>query len=267
MIYYGDEQGFTGTGGDQLARQTMFASKVADYLDDDLLGTDRTHAQDNFNPSHPLYELIRQLASSHQSPSGTAQRRPPGSLRKRRSRDLRLLPASTASSNASTWWRSITASPTKTGPSRPTSPTADFVKVYGSGPEQLTTNDNRLLTVTVPALSTVVYRIGKPDPAIRCSAADLAGEARGRRPRRIHGCSVSATVGGSSFNEVTFYARVGNDDWKSIGTDDTRPYRVFHDVSSIPDRKQVTYRAVVRDNAGHQRLSGSATAHSFRRPS
>ena len=29
VVYYGDEQGFTGTGGDQLARQTMFASQVA----------------------------------------------------------------------------------------------------------------------------------------------------------------------------------------------------------------------------------------------
>ena len=32
-------------GGDKDARQDMFASQVADYLDDDLLGTDRTHAQ------------------------------------------------------------------------------------------------------------------------------------------------------------------------------------------------------------------------------
>ena len=48
VIYYGDEQGFTGSGGDQVARQTLFASQVPDYLDDDLLGTTRTHAQDNF---------------------------------------------------------------------------------------------------------------------------------------------------------------------------------------------------------------------------
>jgi alpha-amylase len=61
-IYYGDEQGFTGTGGDQVARQTMFASRVADYLDDDLLGTERTHAQDNFNSEHPLYRRIGDLA-------------------------------------------------------------------------------------------------------------------------------------------------------------------------------------------------------------
>ena len=42
VIYYGDEQGFTGTGGDQVARQSMFASQVPEYLDDDLLGHLRT---------------------------------------------------------------------------------------------------------------------------------------------------------------------------------------------------------------------------------
>ena len=40
-----------------------------------------------------------------------------------------------------------------------------------------------------------------------------------------------------------------------IGTNDTRPYRVFHDVSGVPDGKLVAYRAVVRDNAGHTRVS------------
>ncbi|MCZ9341858.1 alpha-amylase family glycosyl hydrolase, partial [Streptomyces sp. TRM76130] len=49
VVYYGDEQGFTGAGGDKDARQTMFASRTADYLDDDLLGTDRTHAEDAYD--------------------------------------------------------------------------------------------------------------------------------------------------------------------------------------------------------------------------
>ena len=68
VVYYGDEQGFTGTGGDQVARQTMFASQVPEYLDDDLLGTTNTHAQDNFVTTHPLYQKIHdlaQLASEH----------------------------------------------------------------------------------------------------------------------------------------------------------------------------------------------------------
>jgi glycosidase len=62
VVYSGDEQGFTGGGGDKDARQDMFASKVPDYLDDDLLGTTRTHAQDNYETGHPLYRAIADLA-------------------------------------------------------------------------------------------------------------------------------------------------------------------------------------------------------------
>ena len=62
VIYYGDEQGFTGDGGDQDARQDMFPSQVASYNDDDLIGTDETTATDNFDADHPLYQSIGELA-------------------------------------------------------------------------------------------------------------------------------------------------------------------------------------------------------------
>ena len=61
-IYSGDEQGFVGKGGDQDARQDMFASKVASYNEDKLLGTSSTNAQANFNEQHPLYREIATLA-------------------------------------------------------------------------------------------------------------------------------------------------------------------------------------------------------------
>ena len=61
-IYSGDEQGFVGKGRDQDARQDMFASQVASYNEDKLLGTNSTTAQANFNPAHPLYREIAQLA-------------------------------------------------------------------------------------------------------------------------------------------------------------------------------------------------------------
>jgi glycosidase len=61
-IYYGDEQGFVGDGGDQDAREDMFPSRTAVYNDNDLLGTRATTAQSNFDPAHPLYRLIRQLS-------------------------------------------------------------------------------------------------------------------------------------------------------------------------------------------------------------
>ena len=61
-IYSGDEQGFVGTGGDQGARQDMFASRVA--RDNALvpLGTGKTTATDSFDTAHPLYRTIATLA-------------------------------------------------------------------------------------------------------------------------------------------------------------------------------------------------------------
>ena len=93
VVYYGDEQGFTGTGGDQVARQTMFASQVPEYLDDDLLGTTRTHAQDNFETESSAVHRHRRPGRARQGAPGPAERRPPAPLRQRRTGDLRLLPA------------------------------------------------------------------------------------------------------------------------------------------------------------------------------
>jgi glycosidase len=61
-VYYGDEQGFAGIGGDQSARADMFASKVAEYNDTPLVGTRRTTATPSFTTDHPLYGRIRNLA-------------------------------------------------------------------------------------------------------------------------------------------------------------------------------------------------------------
>ena len=62
-IYYGDEQGFVSDGNDQLAREDMFPSQVAVYNDNDLIGTDATTAQANFDTRHPLYRLIAELSA------------------------------------------------------------------------------------------------------------------------------------------------------------------------------------------------------------
>jgi glycosidase len=62
VIYYGDEQGFVGRGGDQGSRQDMFASQVAVYNEQPLLGTQATTATSSFNVTHPLYRLIAELA-------------------------------------------------------------------------------------------------------------------------------------------------------------------------------------------------------------
>lgn len=76
-IYSGDEQGFAGDGGDQDAREDMFASRVATYLDNRLIGTTTTNATAHFGGANPLYREIATLArirTAHPALTRGAQR-------------------------------------------------------------------------------------------------------------------------------------------------------------------------------------------------
>jgi alpha-amylase len=257
VIYYGDEQGFTGSGGDQVARQTMFASQVPDYLDDDLLGTTNTHAQDNFEQGHPLYRSIADLAELTEEHDalrdGAQQHRLSSSgpgvyafsrIDRREQREYVV-----ALNNAET--AQTAAIPTWTERDR-------FKRLYGSGPRSLKSDSSGRLTLTVPALSAVVFKLdgriekSRSAPSISLRQPAPAAQSRGRM-------LVQADVGGDSFYEVAFQADSGRG-WKSIGADDNAPYRVFHDVSGLRAADDVRYRAIVLDNRDHTRTSASRTA-------
>ncbi|OLF05356.1 alpha-amylase [Actinophytocola xinjiangensis] len=258
VIYYGDEQGFTGPGGDQDARQTLFASRVPEYLDDDLLGTDATHAGDNYDRRHPLYRSISRLAevtAAHPALRDGVQQHRLSSAesgvyafsRTDRARGREYVVALNNSEAPKT-----VAIPTYTAGK-------SYKLVYGTGSGRLSTSRDGTLTVTVPALSTVVYglngRIPRSAGAPRISLAPPvpAAESRGR-------LEVTADVRGSSLYEVSFEARVGGGRWQPVGTDDNAPYRVFHDVSGAAPGTPVEYRAVVLDNAGHTRAAAPVRA-------
>jgi hypothetical protein len=236
----------------------MFPSRVDAYLDDDLLGTSRTHAETSFDRDHPLFQRIQrlnQLATSHPAlRNGAHQHR-------------------YASDEAGIYAFSrlhrgqmreyVVALNNSLKPQTAAIPTyvrrGQFVRVYGQGEDTVRSGAARRLRLTVPALSTVVYRSARPIPR-----SDNAPRVGLRQVRPSAGSNsrmrVAARVGGASFNEVTFYARVGDGRWRAVGTDDTRPYRVFHDVSSRRTGARLTYRAVVRDNAGHERVSAPRRA-------
>ena len=256
VVYYGDEQGFTGTGGDQLARQTMFASHVKEYLnttDNRMIGSDSTHAVDNFVTTQPLYEKISQLAAlTKQNPAlrnGAQQVRyasdGPGvfafsRLDRTQQREYVVALNNSTQPKSATFETFV--------------PSGGFSKVYGTGAGSLTTTAARRLTVTVPALSTVVY---ESDSAVPASPKAPSITLERPAPAEVsHGrMHVAADVAGSSFYEVTFQAKVGKGRWRTIGTDDSAPYQVFHDTSGYRTGTHLLYRAVVLDNAGHTRPS------------
>lgn len=58
VIYYGDEQGFTGDGDDKQARQDMFETRTPDFADDRRIG----QASGPFDRDATLYRRIAEMA-------------------------------------------------------------------------------------------------------------------------------------------------------------------------------------------------------------
>jgi glycosidase len=70
VVYYGDEQGFAGTGGDQDARQDMFATQTPLYRTDRRIGVSQTSAAD---PQDIAHEAARVPATTNASPTRAAR--------------------------------------------------------------------------------------------------------------------------------------------------------------------------------------------------
>ncbi|MFB7239510.1 pullulanase-type alpha-1,6-glucosidase [Streptomyces sp. NPDC056269] len=248
VVYYGDEQGFTGPGGDKDARQTLFASKTADYLDDDQLGTDRTHATDAYDPTHPVYRSVAALSKlTREHPAlrdGVQQERyAEGSVYAFSRTDPKTRTEYLVATNSATTAKTVTV---------PVG-SADFRALYGS--QGAVAAASGKVTVTVPALSSLVLKADKPLPApavkpsvsLRAPAAGATGTVE-----------LTADVSGGGLNRVVFAAQTGNGRWQTLGTADHAPYKVTQHVTA-PAGTALRYKAVVVDSTGR---IASATAAS-----
>ncbi|MFB7530380.1 pullulanase-type alpha-1,6-glucosidase [Streptomyces sp. NPDC056178] len=244
VVYYGDEQGFTGAGGDKDARQTMFASKTPDYLDDDELGTDRTHASDAYDTSHPLYRNIAALSElTRKNPAlrdgVQTERYAQGSVH------------AFSRTDAGQGREYVVATNNATGPRTVELPTAsagmDFRTLYG-GSGTVRSGADKKITVTVPALSSLVLRAGKtmgrpaatPSITLKAPAAGATGTVE-----------ISADIDGGQLNRVVFAAQTGNGKWVTLGSADHAPYKVTQTVGDdVTAGTPLRYKAVVVDRAG-----------------
>ncbi|AEV87281.1 sulfonate ABC transporter ATP-binding protein [Actinoplanes sp. SE50] len=254
VVYSGDEQGFTGPGGDKDARQDMFASKTADYLKDDLIGTDRTHAVDNYDTAHPLYRTIASLAKLRKANpalvDGVQVTRyaatGAGVLAVSRIDRTKRTEYVVAANNATT---------TQTVSFATSSPGATFTGIYGGAAPVVAGADGKV-TVTVPALSTVVLRSNAPEAVPAAAPTVTLKPAAGAKVATR--TELTAETTGDPLATVTFAAQVGDGPWKLLGTADRAPYRVYHDLDGLAGGTPVKYKAVVRDSRG--RLASSSTS-------
>ncbi|MFJ9866231.1 pullulanase-type alpha-1,6-glucosidase [Streptomyces sp. NPDC101165] len=246
VVYYGDEQGFTGSGGDKDARQTMFASKVADYLDDDEIGTDRTHASDAYDTKAPLYKEIAALSKLRKNNPALTD----GVQTERYAADEAGVYAFTrtdAKTGAEYVVAFNNADSEKSASFSTGSADMAYQGVYGTS-DAVKSDADRKLTVSVPAGSAVVLKAAgtlaapaaKPAVTLKAPAAGATGTV-----------DVTADVDGGQLNRVVFAAQVGNGAWKTLGSADHAPYKVTQAIGKdVPAGTALRYKAVVIDSAG-----------------
>ncbi len=246
VVYYGDEQGFAGTGGDKDARQSMFATQTAEYANQPLVTGGQLGSQDRFDATAPLYQHIADLAQLREAhpalESGAQIERYADDgagvyafSRVDRVEKIEYLVAT----------NSATSDKTVSIPTLTTD--AAFTPLYGGG-QAFTTDATGIASVTVPALSSVVFTADGQVTAP--SAADLAVTVPEAGAALAGLAPVSADIA-DAWAETSFAWRVvGGDEWTALGTaEDTTP-RVFHDVASLAAGTLVEYRAVSTDAAG-----------------
>ncbi|GAA2642838.1 pullulanase-type alpha-1,6-glucosidase [Streptomyces spororaveus] len=241
VIYSGDEQGFTGAGGDKDARQPLFATQVADYLDDDQLGTVRTHASDAYDPGHPLYRQISalsKLTKAHPALRDGVQseRLSDGSVYAFARTDTRTRTEYLVAANNGTASRTVEID-------APVG--AQYRTLYG-GTALIRASAAGKLTLPVPALGSVVLQAVTPaaKPAVK-PALTLKAPA----PGATGTVELSADVTGGGLNRVVFAAQTGTDKWQVLGTADHAPYKVTQHITA-PAGTALRYKAVAVDSAG-----------------
>ncbi|MFE9565100.1 pullulanase-type alpha-1,6-glucosidase [Streptomyces sp. NPDC006487] len=255
VIYSGDEQGFTGAGGDKDARQPLFASKAGDYLDDDQLGTARTHASDAYDPEHPLYQQIRALAKLTKDHPALrdgvqSERFSDGSAYAFARTDTRTRTEYLVAANNATTPRTIDLD----APAG-----VQYAALYGGTATLIRSSAAGKLTVTLPALGSVVLQAATP--AAKPTAKPTL-TLKAPAPGATGTVELSAEVTGDPLSRVVFAAQTGTDKWQVLGSADHAPYKVtqFVDAEAAAGTP-LRYKAVVVDSAGRtaSALAASAT--------
>ncbi len=246
VVYYGDEQGFAGVGGDKSARQTMFPATATEFIDQDTLGSEATVSDDNFDRSHPFYQriaLLNDLRLDHPTLARGAQivHPPQASVfsMSRVDRDLRIEYLVIANNGP----LAIPA----TIPSL--SPDTSFVFLLGGEGGAISDSEGNV-KIEVGPRATAVLVAEKP-----MEAADLAPTIQLVRPEENGEIPtvryrLEANVGDRRYAEVTFAVSVDGGEPLILGTDDAPPYRLYWNNQEVATGASVEIIATVDDGSG-----------------
>lgn len=231
-VYYGDEVGMTGTGSgsDQLARQDMFSTRVKIWKTEKRIGSSPIGTGDSFTVTdkHPIALYLEKLAALRAGNPGLAN----GSMQIRIAKDSLLVISKKDDAENREY---IVAFNNSTKPIKTTISTATSAGGWKSLLGTSTIGiSNEKVTVTVPALSTLVLKANK---GIDKTAVKV-GKITSAMDFLTGYYETKAALISQDLLRVTFYCRTSADQpWTSLGTDTNAPYSVYIDPLDYEGKK------------------------------
>ena len=255
-LYYGDEKGMIGNGGDKAARQDMFATQVPFWQDEKRIGSDPIGTRSAFDVKNPLEEQITSIqAIIKANPalrSGTQQIRYGDGVAFATTRFLNGQEYAVLF-NAGDTAQEIKFNVSTAG--------AKWSPIIGSSASTSVSGNN--LTVKVDATSYVVLKAStkfkaKLAPSVALNTPRLD-------PAMDYLLEISSTTKGDEYNQVTFLVRETGKKWVNIGTSDHRTvkgdtasaglYRVFIEPRKYASGTNLEFVSVIKNAANKTAVS------------
>ncbi len=253
VVYYGDEVGMMGAGGDKLARQDMFPTRVGEWRTEPRVGSPAIGSGSSFDVrDHPVGTRIRELAALRKAHPAladgpTALRLADGPRLVVSRFDLGARREYVTAFNAGTARASVTV--------QTATPGAGWDTLVGAAQAVRSTAAGRL-TLSLAPLEAAVLRAQADLPArapVRPALVVRADELTNLVQAR-------ATVATREPVSVAFAVKRGGGAWRRIAADQSPPFRGFLDPTRFRRGERVHVVAVARWPAGRTTVSSAVAA-------
>jgi hypothetical protein len=249
VVYYGDEAGMIGTGGDKQARQDMFPTQVAEWKTAPRVGSAQIGDGSSFDViDNPIETQLRGLAALRGANPALSTG---ATIVRAAQHDVLVVSRIDAAARR----EYVAAFNSGSAPARITVPTAtpsaSWAPLLGATATVTSGPDGRL-ALELPPGSAVLLRAGAdlpvsppPAPVLKMSADDLTSMWR-----------ASATVATSQPLSVSFAVRRATGGaWRRLAVDDSPPYRAFIEPQHYHRGERLSVVAIARNLDGAKALS------------
>jgi glycosidase len=248
VVYYGDEVGMIGSGGDQAAREDMFPTQVATWQTEPRVGSPPIGNGSSFDVTNPLEGELKSLAALRQANPALAT----GSTINRLASKQTFVVSRIDRAARREYVVAFNSSTTAAKVTIPTAtPSSSWSVLLGAASGPVKSAATGSVSFSLAPLSALVLKADSdlpkraaPVPVLRYGTDDLS-------QMRV----LTARVATTDPVSVTFAMRRGSGAWQRIASDDSPPYRAFLEPGKFRKGERVRLAAVVQATDGSTAIS------------